>query len=132
MAMLVGGCFCGGVRYVATQLIYPPTLCHCQSCRRASGAHAVGWCTVLKSEFSYTVGDPVERESSPGVFRAYCPDCHGPLSYRNTARPEEIDITLGSLDDAGEAAPADHIFMTDAVRWDRPADGLPQFSATRS
>lgn len=70
-------------------------------------------------------GTPVERESSPGVYRSYCPDCHSPLTYRTEARPGELDITLASLDDPGVAAPHDHLYMADAVDWDRPADGRP-------
>jgi hypothetical protein len=129
--MLIGGCFCGAVRYSADAPIYPPTLCHCKSCRRASGAHAVGWYTVPPSGLRYLAATPVERESSPGVFRAYCPGCFSPLTYRNVQRANEIDVTIASLDDPAQTPPADHIYMGDAAHWDSPADGLPQHSGTR-
>jgi len=33
-----GGCQCGAVRYRAIEIPLARTLCHCRSCRRASGA----------------------------------------------------------------------------------------------
>ena len=129
--MLTGGCLCGAVRYRCGPRVCPPTLCHCQSCRRASGAHAVGWLTVRAQDLHYRSGEPREIESSPGVWRAFCGRCGAPLSYRAARRPGEIDVTIGTLDEPGRATPVDHIWMVDAVAWDRPADGLPQHPGSR-
>ena len=129
--MLTGRCLCGSIRYQCGTPLYPPTLCHCESCRRASGAHAVGWFTVAEQDLRYLSGSPHEFESSPGVQRAFCPGCGTPLTYRNVRRPGEIDVTLCTLEDPGQLAPVDHIWMQDAPPWDRPADGLPQFPAGR-
>jgi hypothetical protein len=54
------------------------------------------------------------------------------LTYRSEERPGEIDVTVVSLDRPELLPPADHIFMSDAIAWDVPADGLPRFSGTRS
>jgi hypothetical protein len=43
------------------------------------------------------------------------------------ARPWEIDVALATLDKAGEVTPEYHIWMADALPWDRPGDGLPQY-----
>jgi hypothetical protein len=129
---LTGRCLCGAVCYRLGPRLYPPTLCHCESCRRASGAHAVGWLTVNRADFGYSQGRPNEIESSPGVWRAFCGGCGAPLTCRNARRAGEIDVTIGTLDDPGRAAPVDHIWMADAPAWDRPADGLPQYPAGRN
>ncbi len=124
---LTGGCFCGAVRYRGGALLYPPTLCHCQSCRRAAGAHVVGWLTVRADSFTFTAGTPVDYASSPGVVRQFCGRCGTPLTYRNGTRPEEVDIGIATLDDPSGATPVDHIWMQDALPWDRPGDGRPQY-----
>ena len=129
---LTGRCLCGAVRYRLGPRLYSPTLCHCESCRRASGAHAVGWLTVRAADFGYAAGAPREFESSPGVWRAFCGRCGAPLTYRNAQRPDEIDVTIGTLDAPDRAAPADHLWMEDAPPWDRPGDGLPQYPRGRS
>lgn len=40
---LTGHCYCSTVRYRCGAPLYPATLCHCESCRRVAGAHAVAW-----------------------------------------------------------------------------------------
>jgi len=128
---LSGGCFCGHVRYRAGALLYPPTLCHCESCRRVAGAHIVGWVTFAADTLVFTGSQPVEFSSSPGVTRSFCGKCGTPLTYRREGRSIEIDVMLATLDRAAELAPADHIYMADALPWDRPGDGLPQHLGTR-
>lgn len=129
--MLAGRCLCGTIRYQCGPLLCPPTLCHCESCRRASGAHAVGWLTVKFRDLTYAGALPREFESSPGVHRSFCGRCGTPLTYRSSRRPEEIDVTICSLDEPDKVIPADHLWMQDAPPWDRPADGLPQHSGGR-
>ena len=126
-----GGCACGAVRYRCGPLLCPPTLCHCESCRRYSGAHVVGWLTARDSDFALTAGSLREVESSPGVHRGFCAECGTPLTYRHAARVAETDVTISSLDDPASVVPVDHIWMADALPWDRPGDGLPQYPARR-
>ena len=130
-AVLTGRCLCGAIRYQCGPLLYPPTLCHCESCRRASGAHAVGWVTVASGNLVFAAGSPREFASTPGVQRSFCNRCGTPLTYRSAKRPGEVDVTIGSLDEPGLAVPVDHIWMQDAPAWDRPLDGLPQHAAQR-
>jgi len=127
----LGGCFCGLVRYRCGALLYPPTLCHCESCRRVAGAHSVGWVTVAVETMEFTATKPAEFVSSPGVTRSFCGRCGTPLTYRGEGRQGEIDVILTTLDRAAEVAPADHIYMKDALPWDRPSDGLPRHLGTR-
>ena len=123
---LNGRCLCGAVRYRCGALLYSPTLCHCESCRRAAGAHVVGWLTVHSDGLHFSGDPPVAYESSTGVTRQFCGTCGSPLTYRNAMRPGEIDVTIGTLDRPDDAAPVDHIWMEDAPAWDRPQDGWPQ------
>ena len=128
---LTGRCFCAQAKYRCGPLLYAATLCHCESCRRAAGAPAVGWFTVAADQFTVVAGELRELRSSPGVLRTFCPRCGTPLTYRSDSRPGEIDVTICSLDDPSVAAPADHIWMVDAPAWDRPGDGLPQYPGRR-
>ena len=123
--ILTGGCLCGAVRYRLGTLLYPATFCHCESCRRAAGAHVVAWLTVAATDFGCTSGRPREYESSTGAWRSFCERCGTPLTYRNGSRAGEIDVTVGSLDQPAAVTPVDHIWIADAPRWDRPSDGLP-------
>ena len=129
---LTGRCACGAVRYRCGPLLAPATWCHCESCRRTSGTSPVGWFTVERASVEFH-GDALRvHPSSPGVERRFCGVCGTPLAYSSERRPAEIDVTLGSLDEADRVRPVDHIWMADAPAWDHPSDGLPQHAGLRS
>jgi hypothetical protein len=129
--ILTGRCLCGAIRYRCGPILYPPTLCHCESCRRASAAHAVGWLTVNTPDVAFTGETPREYASSPGVLRTFCGRCGTPLTYRSERRPREIDFTVCSLDQPELAAPTDHIWMQDAPGWDLASASLPRHAQGR-
>src|SRR5882757_3478816 len=108
---LKGGCLCGAVRYHSGAPSHPAVYCHCTSCRRAAGAHAVAWFTVANASLVFTQGEPAIYRSSPPVQRTFCARCGTPLTYRHDGRAGEVDITIGSLDEPDRVAPADHIWM---------------------
>ena len=119
------------VRYRAERPLYTPTFCHCTSCRRATGSHIVGWVTVSLLSLQFDADRPAEFQSSPGVRRGHCARCGTTLSYYSAGRPNEIDLTIASLDEPEAVRAADHIWMQDALGWDAPADGKPQFATVR-
>ena len=128
---LEGGCLCGEVRYRCAAPDRPATYCHCTSCRRAAGAHAVAWFTVPASSLVYLREQPAIYRSSAPVQRGFCARCGTQLTYRNERWPDDVDITIGSLDEPDRVAPAAHIWMEDAARWDQPGDGLPVHERSR-
>lgn len=63
-----GGCLCGAVRYRVTDEAVARTLCHCASCRRATGGASVGWAVFEKGDFALLQGEVREYSSSPGIL----------------------------------------------------------------
>src|SRR5258708_32619699 len=61
-----GGCLCGAVRYRVSGEPVAATLCHCRSCRKASGGTNVAWAGVDKSAFEGLSDEPGAYSSSPG------------------------------------------------------------------
>ena len=129
--ILTGRCLCGSIRYETAAPVSPPAFCHCESCRRATGAHVVAWMTVDRQALRWLGHEPRWHASSPGVVRGFCTGCGTPLTYRHDSYGERIDLTIATLDDPAPFAPVDHIWMADAVDWDHPADGLPQYPGLR-
>jgi hypothetical protein len=124
----LGGCFCGAVRYRAAGVPAPVCYCHCTSCRRAVGAMPVAWATFRYSAFEVTQGRLCEAATSPGVARGHCVVCGSSLTYRNTLRPDEIDITVATLDEPLRVQPTAHIWVQDKLPWVHIDDGLPQYA----
>ena len=126
-----GGCLCGAVRYRAAGVPTASMICHCRSCAHAAGAPAVAWITVEADRFAWEAGTPAAFHSTPPVTRTFCPACGTSLTYAETARPHQIDVTTATLDDDHQA------FPRPTTRWlhDGPGwlpfgfDGLPAYEA---
>jgi hypothetical protein len=103
------------------------TICHCRSCRRASGAPSVAWAVFRSSEFKFLSGETVRFGSSPGVVRAFCGRCGTPLTYQNTTRPEFVDVQTATLDDPEAFPPAKEIWTEHRIAWEPVNEAIPQF-----
>lgn len=122
-----GGCFCGKVRYGVAGVPRTSAICHCVSCRRASGAQSVAWLVFPSEAFSFTSGDPAEYRSSAEVSRTFCGGCGTSLTYQHDGNPDFIDVTTASLDLPDEFPPARHVWLENKVSWESGNDGLPRF-----
>jgi hypothetical protein len=125
-----GGCLCGRLRYRVTGKPMTPSHCHCELCRKSSGAPFVSWASFPTQDFSF-VGRPVRFDSSPIAFRQFCGDCGTQLTFQFHASPESIDVTLASMDDPVAIQPADHIWTKRQIEWIKLSDGLPRFAENR-
>ena len=114
---ITGGCYCGKIRYGADGPPLYQANCHCANCRRAIGAQAVAWITVRSSTFKFEQGTPKRYQTETGAWRTFCPDCGTSLTYENHSRPEEIDLTTGSLDEPENFPPNRDVFPEEKLSW---------------
>ena len=70
-----GGCACGAVRYRISGTPNRTTNCHCEHCRRTSGAPFLTWIEIESSKFTIVKGAPSQYESRPEVVRRFCASC---------------------------------------------------------
>jgi hypothetical protein len=126
-----GGCLCGRIRYRATGTPATPSHCHCELCRKSSGAPFVSWASFPAENFSFTLGEPARFDSSACAFRQFCGNCGTQLTFQFHRSPDSIDVTLASLDDPAAIRPVDHIWTKRQISWIRLADGLPCFPESR-
>lgn len=125
-----GHCLCGAVRFAFDpQAVLGRNLCHCESCRRATGAPVTAWITVRDTGWRWSVGRPAVRASSPGVRRGSCGACGSPLSYASDARPGETDLLAAALVDPATYRPARHDHWGERLPWLRIEDDLPKHGA---
>lgn len=120
-----GRCACGAVRWRGSG---PPVfagLCHCESCRRASGAPFVGWLALRDDRLTIT-GEIAEHRSSPHARWGRCAACGAPLYYRTTRYPGETHLYAGSLDDPARFTPHEHYHWEERVPWVTFSDDFPR------
>ena len=116
-AKVTGGCYCGAVRFQTDRAPLSATNCHCANCRRAVGAQAVAWITVNRSNFRYVKGTPKRYQTDTGAWRTFCDACGTSLTYEIGSRPDEIDITTGSLDEPEKFPPTKDFFSDEGLSW---------------
>ena len=128
MSTIPGHCFCHSIQFEVDGPEKFACFCYCESCQRAAGAPVVPWATYKKDTFRITRGTMCWRESSPGVTRGHCSDCGSSISYENTNRPGEIDISLNALDDPSGPELRAHIWTEDKPDWMLIGDDLPMYA----
>ena len=114
---ITGGCYCGQVRFRATQEPIYQANCHCANCRRAAGAQAVAWITVGLSDFAFEKGTPRRYRTETEAWRTFCDVCGTSLTYERDSRPGEIDLTTGSLDHPEDFPPNRDVFPEEKLPW---------------
>ena len=124
---LTGGCLCGAIRYRANGEPRATSLCHCRSCRLATGGPSLAWAVFDADRVEIVQGRLAIHISSPGIERGFCAHCGTSLSYRRADRPGLFDITTASLDDPEACPPAVEIWTGERLCWEAANPDLPQF-----
>ena len=113
---IVGGCLCGQVRFRVTGEKMQATLCHCGNCRKASGAQSLAWVTGPVNRFSWEK-EPANYQSDTKAIWSFCSHCGTTLTYQHGRRPDDIDITVGSLDNPEDFPPTRHYAEDEKLSW---------------
>lgn len=123
-----GRCHCGAVRYSVDGEMHHNAVCHCEDCRRSSGAIMVPWAAFAKDALRIDSGEPQVYRSSEHGERHFCGACGTGLFYINeTMLPGIVDIQAVTFDDAGAWPPQAHIQVADSLPWEASLDSLPKF-----
>jgi len=121
-----GGCLCAAIRYRVSGEAVAATLCHCRSCRRASGGTNVAWAVFDKSGFEWIADEPVAYSSSPGIEWLHCAKCGSLVGYTRSSRPNHVDITTGTLDQPERYPPTVEIWLEHRISWETLDPDLPK------
>jgi hypothetical protein len=121
-----GGCLCGAIRYRVTGEPVAATLCHCRSCRRASGGTNVAWAVFEEDKFEWLWGSPTAYSSSPGLEWLFCSFCGSTVGYRRASRPNHMDITTATLDEPSIYPPTVEIWLEQRVGWETLHPDIPK------
>jgi len=112
-----GSCICGAVRFVATGQPKWVVWCHCQSCRRHSGAPVSVFVAFERAAYSVIKGEITESNSSAGTRRGFCAKCGSTLTCESDRLPTETHFHVGAFDQAALLEPTRHIFPEERLPW---------------
>lgn len=121
---ITGRCLCGDVRFVATQVPLWQAHCHCESCRRATSSGFTSFFGIRDGFWRWTGSLPATYQSSPDVWRDFCPRCGSQMAYRSTRFPDEIHFYAATLDRPADYHPSAHVHTDEQLPWVHLSDGL--------
>ena len=131
MAEFTGKCLCGRVSYKSHA---KPTLilnCHCEDCRRSTGA--VYGTNVMVAEDQVEIHGEVstfnhKAKSGNIMTKRFCPHC-GTLMFGNSSgRTNVVSIRAGTIDQTDIIKPVMNVFVDSKVTSTPMHDDLPQAS----
>ncbi|GGC65465.1 GFA family protein [Undibacterium terreum] len=112
-----GACHCGAIRYEITGAPFAADFCHCRDCQKTTGAPVGAWMDFKAEQVRWLQGNPTEYASSATIRRGFCPQCGSTLSYRSTAHPQYLTLSITSLDSPDAVRPTYHIYTDSQVKW---------------
>ena len=122
-----GGCMCGAVRYEAVGRPLSVGHCHCNSCRRHTGAPVVTVAVSQADKVRFSQSDRSIYNSSPGVGRGFCNKCGTSLTWEgNFGDREAISLHISTFDDPNILTPERHWYYEERISWFDTADELPR------
>jgi hypothetical protein len=125
-----GSCLCGTVSWSTTGGPSAVNHCHCEMCRRASGAPVVTWATFKCADVRFS-REPMWRKSSEIAQRAFCSACGSALAWRGERNPDLIDLTVGTSDRPDALVPREHIWTENKISWLHIGNDLPRYRRER-
>jgi hypothetical protein len=123
-----GGCLCGSVRYQTTGAPDRVLHCHCQSCRKHTGASAATLAVYRKDQVAFSGIERRLYSSAPNVARAFCPECGTTLTWETVLGDEGkiCALHISTFDDPNALPPDGHSFYVERLAWFEIQDALPR------
>ncbi|MFT5116192.1 MAG: hypothetical protein ACI8P9_005558 [Parasphingorhabdus sp.] len=127
-----GSCLCGAIQFKIMGTSSLVEYCHCDSCRKASGAPVMAWAGTAIDDYAITQGEPECYASSPDVERTFCKTCGTSLTQYSAEFPGEIYVSISILDDPTQLSPNMHIWRSNRLSWFETSDNFPRYSGFKS
>ncbi len=124
-----GGCLCGAIRFETLSAPVRTINCHCESCRKHTGAPMATLPVYAADQVRFTGDERTIYQSSENVGRAFCARCGSSMTFET-----ELDgygpicaIHISTFDDPEALPPESHSFYLDKISWFDAADNLPRY-----
>ena len=125
---LAGGCLCGGIRYRVDAEPLWICHCHCEKCRKQTGAPVATYVGFPAGTVTWLAAEPTRYRSSNDVERSFCPTCGSTIGFH---RVHKTSLALGSFDTPVELLKdgvwTGHVFFGEHVPWFDTSDDWTRY-----
>lgn len=130
MVKITGSCLCGQLHYHGDTKIMGAMSCHCDACRKATGAALSTNLFVADADFDIQ-GETLEYEhksdSGSTMTKINCAKCGSPVLGRNTNRPGGLVLRAGSVNQKDLIKPSGYVYCGQAIPSTAMDPALKQF-----
>lgn len=135
MAKFTGGCLCGSVRYEVDGDVLRAARCHCDDCRRNTGASFATNVFVAADSLKIVQGETSQyqhkTDSGSTMTRAFCANCGSPVFGYSSANAAMRSIRVGTIDDANFVKPQIEVFTARKLACTTLGDDTEHFAESR-
>jgi hypothetical protein len=113
-----GGCLCGAVRFTAIGEPGGIYWCHCESCRKHTGAPVAVFVAYPPEAYKVIRGEITKFDSTPGkTRRGFCAKCGSTLTCEGLPVVTLTHFHVGAFDQAARFHPTEHYFVEERLPW---------------
>ena len=123
-----GSCLRGAVRFEVAPPFVRAGHCHCERCRKHSGAAVCTQARVRKEQFRLLQGEDLIRVygKGEGAVKAFCVNCGSSLFGGGWPEGDEVSIRMGTFDDDPGIRATTHVHVASKASWFTITDDLKQ------
>lgn len=125
-----GHCRCGTVSMVSDFTPDFAVYCHCDDCRRATGAPVLASVAFPKNEITWTGQGNISRFQSGTASRLFCSICGSPIAQEHESRADLTFFNTGFMDNPEAYPPKAHTFASQQLSWLQLTDDLHKTDTT--
>lgn len=124
-----GSCKCNEVNYAITSDVEMVANCHCNTCRKMSGAAFATIVVIDEQNFEIIAGrnELISYQVTENTVKYFCRICGTPVYSLNKQLPGKYMIPIGSLDNPEKFTPSVNIFCESMLSWVNSIDDIPSF-----
>lgn len=127
-----GHCRCGALEMVAVGEPVFSVYCHCDDCRRATGAPVLASIAFLKKDIVWRKDNTLKRHTNGTAHRLFCSECGSPVAQEHDSADDRTFFNTGFMDEPERYPPTAHTYAGEQISWLPFDDDLPRASGALS
>jgi len=126
-----GHCRCEGVVVSVSSEPEVSVYCHCDDCRRSSGAPLIAAVGMPKSAIRWISDKTLARWKNDTCARLFCNYCGSPIAQEHESAPDKVFFNTAFMDNPERFPPTFHSFEAQQLSWLELTDDLPRYAKTK-
>ena len=127
-----GHCRCESVVVLASGTPEVSVYCHCDDCRRSTGAPLIAAVSFEKTDIEWQASSTLAKYINGTCTRLFCNQCGSPIAQEHESTPTRTYFNTAFMDEPEKFPPTAHSYALEQLPWLELTDTLPRHEKTVS